>query len=98
MHQLHHSAAPQHQGKNLGGMLSIWDGLAGTLYLPKSGEVFPLGVSEETKPIRTIADVYLTPFRDLTRLADISRISPKEIEPRSKSRARSTGVDAQGRK
>jgi sterol desaturase/sphingolipid hydroxylase (fatty acid hydroxylase superfamily) len=37
LHQTHHGCAPQHLGKNLGGMLSIWDWLAGTLYIPRVG-------------------------------------------------------------
>ena len=40
-HPFHHSALPHHQDKNLGitGGLTLWDKLAGTLYVPKPGEM-----------------------------------------------------------
>jgi sterol desaturase/sphingolipid hydroxylase (fatty acid hydroxylase superfamily) len=46
MHQTHHSCAPQHLGKNIGGILALWDWLAGTLYLPREDEELPLGLTD----------------------------------------------------
>lgn len=33
-HQIHHSARPEHRGKNLGGIFALWDWLFGTLVIP----------------------------------------------------------------
>lgn len=44
MHQIHHSTRPEHLDKNLGVILSIWDRMAGTLYVPKRRERFPIGL------------------------------------------------------
>jgi hypothetical protein len=33
-HQIHHSTDPAHFGRNLGSMLTLWDGLFGTLLTP----------------------------------------------------------------
>jgi sterol desaturase/sphingolipid hydroxylase (fatty acid hydroxylase superfamily) len=45
MHQIHHSALPHHRDKNLGSLLSVWDYLFGTLYVPRHREEFLLGLS-----------------------------------------------------
>ncbi|KYG62379.1 hypothetical protein AZI86_16205 [Bdellovibrio bacteriovorus] len=49
MHQIHHSYAPQHQGKNLGSMFAIWDLMFGTLYVPEKKEALQFGESAEAK-------------------------------------------------
>ena len=52
-HRIHHSALPQHRDKNLGGLITFWDVLFGTHYLPKDTERdFPLGLGDGEK-IRT---------------------------------------------
>lgn len=68
MHQIHHSCAPQHVDKNLGGMFTIWDRLAGTLYLPRNGEALPLGLSQdEHHEYKSVARLYLLPFAKIAR-------------------------------
>jgi sterol desaturase/sphingolipid hydroxylase (fatty acid hydroxylase superfamily) len=68
MHQIHHSCAPQHLDKNLGGMFTVWDWLAGTLYLPRRGEELPLGLqSEEHREYTSVLRLYLLPFAKIIR-------------------------------
>jgi sterol desaturase/sphingolipid hydroxylase (fatty acid hydroxylase superfamily) len=47
-HQIHHSAEPRHRDKNLGAAIPVWDWVFGTLYLPQPGEVFTLGLNEDS--------------------------------------------------
>ncbi|WP_340122049.1 creatininase family protein [Methylobacter svalbardensis] len=65
-HQIHHSAAPQHFDKNLGFTFAFWDGLFGTLYVPKVKEtiIFGLG-AEENEKFSTFWSLYLMPFMNL---------------------------------
>jgi sterol desaturase/sphingolipid hydroxylase (fatty acid hydroxylase superfamily) len=44
-HQLHHSAAPRHAGKNLGFIFSFWDAACGTLQRPVQGERLSFGLA-----------------------------------------------------
>ena len=62
-HQIHHSAAPEHFDKNLGFTFAFWDGLFGTLYVPKEKEtiVFGLG-NQENEKFSTFWSLYLMPF------------------------------------
>jgi len=63
MHQAHHSCAPEHLGKNIGGMLSTWDRLAGTIYIPHGDEELILGLAGgEHRDYDSVADLYLLPF------------------------------------
>lgn len=65
-HQIHHSIDPRHLGKNLGFALSIWDGLAGTLYLARQREQLRLGLGDGTEATyRSVARAYLVPFAEL---------------------------------
>ena len=74
MHQIHHSCAPQHLDKNLGGMLTIWDRLAGTLYLPREGEALPLGLyREEHREYKSVLRLYLLPFAKIARRVGLRR-------------------------
>ena len=67
-HRVHHSALHQHRDKNLGfvGGLSLWDRLAGTLYIPKPDEHFVYGASldelGENNPHRTLWRFLAGPF------------------------------------
>ena len=47
-HQIHHSAELKHRDKNLGGGVPVWDWLFGTLYLPRAGETFVMGLNHES--------------------------------------------------
>jgi hypothetical protein len=65
MHQIHHSTLPRHRDKNLGAILSLWDYLFGTLYVPQGREEFPLGISCEevgaANPHTNIAQILIEP-------------------------------------
>ena len=62
MHQIHHSYAPQHLGKNLGSMFSIWDLMFGTLYVPEKKEVLQFGESAEARQeAKTLWGEFKTP-------------------------------------
>jgi sterol desaturase/sphingolipid hydroxylase (fatty acid hydroxylase superfamily) len=68
MHQAHHGSAPQYWGKNLGGILAIWDWLIGTLYLPRDDEELPLGLPDgEHLEYDSVTALYLLPFAKATR-------------------------------
>jgi sterol desaturase/sphingolipid hydroxylase (fatty acid hydroxylase superfamily) len=68
MHQIHHSCLPRHFDKNLGGMFTIWDRLAGTLYLPRGREALPLGLHrEEHREYTSVLRLYLLPFAKIAR-------------------------------
>jgi sterol desaturase/sphingolipid hydroxylase (fatty acid hydroxylase superfamily) len=63
LHQIHHGCSPQHVDKNFGGIFSIWDWLAGTLYLPHDDEEVILGLQNaEHCDYNSIASLYILPF------------------------------------
>lgn len=45
-HHIHHSLEPRHRDKNLGGGVPVWDWIFGTMYLPRAGETYALGLNE----------------------------------------------------
>ena len=67
-HPFHHGAKLEHRDKNLGitGGLTLWDKLAGTLYIPQPGEKPVLGSSMEelgdNNPHRTLWRFLKEPF------------------------------------
>lgn len=64
-HQIHHSDNPKHFDKNFGSLLSIWDWMFGSLYVPKEREkiVFGLGSQEEQAPYQTVWNLYVYPIK-----------------------------------
>jgi sterol desaturase/sphingolipid hydroxylase (fatty acid hydroxylase superfamily) len=62
MHQIHHSNKPEHFDKNLGGALSVWDRMAGTLHIPRGREIEGFGIGEETQDFRSLQVIFLRPF------------------------------------
>lgn len=46
MHNLHHSIELPHRDKNYGVILTVWDWMFGTLYLPKKNETWRWGLNE----------------------------------------------------
>lgn len=74
-HQIHHSTAPQHVGKNLGFCLSVWDWAFGTLYVPDRREQLALGLGEESADFVSVKDLLLRPFANAARLT-AARIKP----------------------
>lgn len=66
MHQVHHSLEKRHLDKNMGFIFAIWDWLFGTLYIPKSGETFAIGLeSGEAPKFHSVHALYLRPFRNI---------------------------------
>jgi sterol desaturase/sphingolipid hydroxylase (fatty acid hydroxylase superfamily) len=67
LHQIHHSAELRHRDKNLGGQLSIFDWLFGTIYVPQRCEIYRWGLSHdelgENNPHKRLRDFYLEPAR-----------------------------------
>jgi len=67
-HQIHHSAAPEHFDKNMGFTFAFWDGLFGTLYIPKKKEALHFGLgTEENEKFSTFWSLYFMPFIRLSR-------------------------------
>lgn len=68
MHQIHHSRNPRHYDKNLGFMLTCWDRLFGTAYIPKEREelVFGLGPKED-RHYTTLYGLLIRPFVEVTK-------------------------------
>jgi sterol desaturase/sphingolipid hydroxylase (fatty acid hydroxylase superfamily) len=69
-HQIHHSPAPQHAGKNMARVFSLWDWMFGTLYVPAAKETiaFGLGGGEEAE-YRSLWRCYCLPFAKAARLS-----------------------------
>jgi sterol desaturase/sphingolipid hydroxylase (fatty acid hydroxylase superfamily) len=68
-HQIHHSALPEHYGKNNGFALAIWDRLFGTLCLPEKGMSFPMGLGDGTDgKWHEVARMYWWPVVNAVRL------------------------------
>lgn len=62
MHQIHHSDQERHFDKNMGGSLSVWDRMFGTIYIPAEHEKIHFGIGEETKEFRTLKGLYIRPI------------------------------------
>jgi creatinine amidohydrolase/Fe(II)-dependent formamide hydrolase-like protein/sterol desaturase/sphingolipid hydroxylase (fatty acid hydroxylase superfamily) len=74
-HQIHHSAAPQHFDKNMGFTFAIWDGLFGTLYVPKEKEILTFGLGpKENEKFSTFWSLYLMPFINLAQNFKLSML------------------------
>jgi sterol desaturase/sphingolipid hydroxylase (fatty acid hydroxylase superfamily) len=62
-HQIHHSAAPCHAGKNLGFIFAFWDAACGTLWRPARRERLRFGLAgDETPQYSSIRRLYFLPF------------------------------------
>lgn len=66
MHNVHHSMELEHRDKNNAVVLTLWDWMFGTLYLPKKDEKWRWGVNEEefgsANPHNTLRGFYGEPF------------------------------------
>lgn len=63
LHQIHHSAAPQHWDRNYGEVLAIWDWAFGSLYQPDGREELTFGIGDgQPQPHTNIANAMLEPF------------------------------------
>jgi sterol desaturase/sphingolipid hydroxylase (fatty acid hydroxylase superfamily) len=77
-HQIHHSTAEQHLGKNLGFCLSMWDWAFGTLYVPDKREELEFGLGHESADFRSLKDLLLRPFVNAARLIAV-RTKPAPV-------------------
>lgn len=80
MHQIHHSDTPKHFDKNMGLIFSFWDGLFGTLYVPRKREEISFGIGEENQEFKSVWRLYLYPFLSAGRLI-MSRIREQANTP-----------------
>ena len=68
-HQLHHSYAVQHWDRNFGLLLSVWDKMAGT-FVRSAPQDVRLGLpAEHANDFNTLPQLYITPFRNVARMA-----------------------------
>lgn len=74
MHQCHHGSEARHIDVNFGRVLSIWDWLAGTLYIPKERETIRFGIGPEGEEFNSVLRLYWLPFRKARAL--LFRTSP----------------------
>lgn len=69
-HQIHHSDRPEHWGRNLGSIFSVWDGLAGTLVLPEGGQQLHFGIGDGSDArYHGVVALYLEPVRRVSPAA-----------------------------
>jgi len=68
-HQIHHSTAPRHADKNFGEMLSVFDWLFGTLYVPRERENLTFGIQGmAAQEHNGLVRAYLIPFVNAARI------------------------------
>lgn len=67
-HKIHHSDDPRHFDRNLGYLFSIWDWMAGTLYVPRQGETVRLGIGHEGTHHDSVRAVLWLPVKQAWRL------------------------------
>jgi sterol desaturase/sphingolipid hydroxylase (fatty acid hydroxylase superfamily) len=77
MHQFHHSAEAEHFDKNFSVVFSLWDYLAGTIYIPQRGEKPQrLGIGPEGAEFQSVWTLYAYPF-----LAVLRRLRNRQTVP-----------------
>lgn len=65
-HQLHHSADPRHYDKNFGLLLSIWDRMFGTAFVPDPNEEMKFGLLDRDKDdYQSLFGLYLLPLKKM---------------------------------
>jgi sterol desaturase/sphingolipid hydroxylase (fatty acid hydroxylase superfamily) len=65
LHQIHHSVDRKHRNKNFGLLLSIWDQMFGSIYVPKEKEQLTYGIDKGVKnPHDTLCKFYFLPFKE----------------------------------
>lgn len=67
-HIIHHSDNPAHFDRNMGYMFSIWDWMAGTLYVPHKSERVTLGIGHEGALHDTVGNSFWLPVRNAGRI------------------------------
>lgn len=65
-HQLHHSADPRHYDKNFGLLLSVWDRMFGTAFVPDPNEEMKFGLLDRDKDdYQSLFGLYLLPLKKM---------------------------------
>ncbi|MEM7303752.1 MAG: sterol desaturase family protein [Pseudomonadota bacterium] len=68
LHHIHHSNDPRHYDKNFARTFTIWDRIAGTLYIPEEEEKLVFGLDEpEQDKLQTVSGLYFSPFKSVWR-------------------------------
>ena len=68
MHWIHHSKDPKHYDKNMARIFTIWDRLAGTLYIPEEYEEIECGmIDDEHLEFDSVWQLYVLPFKNVAR-------------------------------
>jgi sterol desaturase/sphingolipid hydroxylase (fatty acid hydroxylase superfamily) len=89
LHLIHHSRDRRHHNKNFGLVLTIWDRLAGTLYMPLDEErhTITFGLEDhEGTDLTNVRQLYLTPFRRAAALLWAYRNPTPYVRPESPQR------------
>jgi sterol desaturase/sphingolipid hydroxylase (fatty acid hydroxylase superfamily) len=65
LHQIHHSDRAEHFDRNFGTIITFWDWVFGSLYLPKGREdvTFGLGDAGEDAPYQSVMGLYIHPLK-----------------------------------
>ncbi|MBX3560291.1 MAG: sterol desaturase family protein [Sphingomonas sp.] len=85
MHQIHHSRAEKHWDRNFGSQFALWDWLFGTIYVPKEREDLSFGIDKrDTERMRTVASLYIVPFKDAWNVVRARRRDKAIVARRSK--------------
>lgn len=61
-HQLHHSKAQKHFGKNFGAMLAVWDWAFGSLHISEKNAPLIYGLRPDEMPASGLRHLYLKPL------------------------------------
>ncbi|MDP5016381.1 MAG: sterol desaturase family protein [Dolichospermum sp.] len=65
-HHIHHSVEPKHYDKNFGYILSVWDWIFGTLYVPRNYEKLSFGLANgESNLFNSVTNMLLQPLRSI---------------------------------
>ena len=92
-HQIHHSRAIEHQDKNFGAILAIWDCCSKSLFLSKSEQQIEFGISNNKNfNLHKLTTIYLYPFIEIGHcsLSGLSKLAKrynnfmKKVFPTSK--------------
>jgi sterol desaturase/sphingolipid hydroxylase (fatty acid hydroxylase superfamily) len=83
-HHIHHSVDSKHYDKNFGYILSFWDWIFGTLYIPIGHEKISFGLANgESQMYNTTTNLFLQPFKAVwqgyTKLFSEHQISNNQI-------------------
>ncbi|WP_447986191.1 sterol desaturase family protein [Nitrospira sp. Nam74] len=79
-HQIHHSQDPKHWDKNFGYMLAIWDGILGSLYVPRNRENIRYGIPDhDPKDLSSVTQLYFQPFYAVLGLGRKRQIEAETI-------------------